>query len=119
VWIRADGGGEPQPLTKSDARVPFLPFAISPDGRRVIFGRPGSPTEFTGNLLQITLDASDPDHPKAGEPEPLSRSAIWGAAISPDGRWLAYASNDSGQRQVFVQPFADGKIGQGRYQISA
>jgi hypothetical protein len=42
-----------------------------------------------------------------------------GAAISPDGRWLAYSSGDSGPSQVFVRPFADGKIaGSGMWQIS-
>ena len=36
--------------------------------------------------------------------------------ISPDGRWLAYTSNESGRREVYVRPFPD--AGEGRYQIS-
>ena len=31
------------------------------------------------------------------------------AEISPDGRWLAYESNDSGQAQIYVRPFPDVK----------
>jgi Tol biopolymer transport system component len=27
------------------------------------------------------------------------------AAISPDGRWMAYESNESGQSQIYVRPF--------------
>jgi hypothetical protein len=35
--------------------------------------------------------------------------------ISPDGRWIAYASNESGRSEVYVQPFPD--LGS-RHQIS-
>jgi serine/threonine-protein kinase len=36
--------------------------------------------------------------------------------ISPDGRWLAYQSNESGQDEIYVRPFPD--INSGRWQIS-
>ena len=36
--------------------------------------------------------------------------------ISPDGRWLAYESNDSGRFQVFVRPFPD--VNEGKTQVS-
>jgi len=38
-------------------------------------------------------------------------------ALSPDGRWLAYVSNESGQAEVYVRPFPNS--GDGRWQISA
>ena len=37
-------------------------------------------------------------------------------AVSPDGRWLAYASNESGQNEIFVRPFPG--TGGGRWQVS-
>jgi serine/threonine-protein kinase len=37
--------------------------------------------------------------------------------ISPDGRWLAYESNESGQFEVYVRPFPD--VAAGRWQVSA
>jgi serine/threonine-protein kinase len=37
-------------------------------------------------------------------------------AVSPDGRWLAYESDESGQFEVYVRPFP--KISTGRWQIS-
>ncbi len=37
-------------------------------------------------------------------------------AISPDSRWLAYASNESGQNEIFVRPFPN--TGDGRWQVS-
>ena len=39
------------------------------------------------------------------------------AALSPDGRWLAYESNESGQNEVFVRPFPN--AGDGKWQISS
>ena len=63
------------------------------------------------NLQILSIDTADPDHPKGGAPQPLlSTSAILSAAISPDGRWLAYTSGATGTTQVFVRPFANGKI---------
>ena len=35
--------------------------------------------------------------------------------MSPDGRWLAYSSNESGQPEVYVVPF---RGGQGKWQVS-
>lgn len=52
-----------------------------------------------------------------------SNVAWAGAALSPDGSWLAYASNESGNVEVFVVPFhagADGpSISGGQWQLSS
>lgn len=37
-------------------------------------------------------------------------------ALSPDGRWLAYASTESGVKQIYVRPFPD--VSQARWQVS-
>ena len=51
-------------------------------------------------------------------PIPLLTGPFWeqGAALSPNGKWLAYASNESGQDEIFVRPFPN--TGAGRWQIS-
>ena len=46
-----------------------------------------------------------------------------GGSLSPDGRWLAYVSNESGRFEVYVRPFqaagADGpSLGEGKWQVS-
>jgi len=42
------------------------------------------------------------------------------AQVSPDGRWLAYTSDESGETQVYVRPFevSSGQVGSNRYQVS-
>jgi len=94
MWIRADGGGEPQQLTWDDAHGGQVPNSVSPDGRFVIFGMQGRGAQ------SLIIDTADPDHPKAGASEPLlSRSMILGGTISPDGRWFAYTSPLRGRRR--------------------
>jgi serine/threonine-protein kinase len=38
-------------------------------------------------------------------------------AISPDGQWIAYTSNETGREEIYVRPFAG--VGAGRSQISS
>src|SRR5262249_2221305 len=115
IWIRAEGRGEPHPLTRDDTHTGQIPASVSPDGRFVLITMPGRGAQI------LTIDTTDPDHPKAGATEPLlNTSAIIRGTISPDGRWLAYTSATSSTRQVFVRPFANGKIADsGAWQISA
>jgi eukaryotic-like serine/threonine-protein kinase len=40
----------------------------------------------------------------------------YGAALSPNGKWLAYTSNESGQEEIYVRPFPN--VSDGRWQIS-
>jgi len=42
---------------------------------------------------------------------------VFSATLSPDGRWLAYVSDESGRYEVYVRPFPD--AGTGRWQLSA
>lgn len=40
----------------------------------------------------------------------------WGAAVSPNGRWFAYSSNESGRQEIYVHSYPD--IEGGKWQIS-
>ena len=96
-WIRADGAGGPQPLLANAGQVGDLSAnAMSHDNRRLIYTRTDPVT--AGDLWIVPVDPSDPDHPKAGQPElflttPANETR---PAFSPDGRWVAYNSNESG-----------------------
>jgi serine/threonine-protein kinase len=106
-WARADGSGEPQKLLETKNRgVGLRPQSFTPDGRRLAFDRNVASADGV-EIWTMTLDLSDPEHPKPGKVEPFLTGAPRqvDAAFSPDGKWMAYSSNESGGDGVFVQAF--------------
>ena len=105
VWSKAaDGSGEPELLLDLDENLRNIDW--SPDGEWLLLWtaqndilgyRPGEDSEPTP-LLAETYEEFDP-------------------AVSPDGRWIAYASDETGVDQVYVRPFPD--VGAGRWQVSS
>ena len=101
---RADGTGEAQRLTTSG--VPQLPDSIDPSGRVLIFHQ-GDPQSGRLDLMRLELEGDMRTGLKAG----AASSYISGpflkvsARISPDGKWVAYAANDTGVMEIYVQPF--------------
>jgi serine/threonine-protein kinase len=106
-WMSADGSGEAERLTTGDAtarsaRRVQIPTSWSPDGRTLVFTqRLGSVASVNRDIWSLTL--SDPV--VAARPFVVSPSDEPSAEISPDGRYLAYQSNQSGRSEVYVQPF--------------
>ena len=76
---------------------------MSPDGTWLIF-RDGEPQAF-----EISRLALGQDH--RIEPLVKTSSSEQNGEVSPDGRWLAYQSNDSGRAEIWVRPFADANGG--------
>jgi hypothetical protein len=71
------------------------------------------------DLWTLPLDLTDPDHPKPGKPEPFLSTPANEILprFSPDGRWIAYRSDESGTNdEIYVRPFPNGSGG--RWQIS-
>jgi Tol biopolymer transport system component/predicted Ser/Thr protein kinase len=88
------------------------PTDCSPDGRFVLLARLDPKTQ--GDLLVLETGAGR-------EPAPylVTPFAEYMGRFSPDGRWIAYASSDSGTPQVYVRPFVPGKPASGvRWQVS-
>jgi serine/threonine-protein kinase len=102
-WTRADGTGGVQNLLESKYFI--APNSFSPDGRHLAY-RENNPDSGV-DLWTLPLDPSDPDHPKPGKPELFLRTpfAEHHPAFSPDGRWMAYQSDESGRYEVYVRPF--------------
>ena len=105
---RADGvDGEELLLESASAKVPT---AWSRDGRYVVYS---AFTKETREDLWLL--------PMIGErrPTPLMRTnaSEEQATVSPDGRWFAYTSNESGNSEVYVQGFPS-PAGKGKWQIS-
>jgi Tol biopolymer transport system component len=94
--IAAGGAGNEEPLFKSDQDK--LPVDWSPDGKFLLF-RTNDPK--TGNDLWI-LPATGDKKPFPFVQTPFTDG--WGS-FSPDGKWIAYSSDESGTMQIYVQPF--------------
>ena len=111
-WTQADGGVKPQSLMQSNENQ--YPMSFSPDGKRLAFTQMG-PQGW--DIWTVSVEG-DKNGLKAGKPEVfLQTPAIErDPSFSPDGRWLAYTSDESGTFQVYVRAFPDKG---GRWQISS
>jgi serine/threonine-protein kinase len=114
LWTRTDGVGDPQRLLESPHSM--VPWSVSPDGRWLAYHEKNPETGYDIGILP--LDLTDPDHPKPGTPELLLRTSAEeaGPRFSPDGRWIAYASNESGHYETYVRPFP--AVSGSKWQIS-
>jgi serine/threonine-protein kinase len=103
-WTRADGAGGTQRLTDSQATY-WTAGAVSPDGRRLAFHRIDD--ALGRSEIWTAPIEGDPDRPRLGKAELFSTgsSSEEDPAFSPDGRWLAYSSDESGKAELYVRPY--------------
>ena len=108
-WARADGGGEPRLLVPGKAIT--FPFSFSPDGKRLAY------YDVSGTPQIWTVPVEPGDEPKAGTPERYLTSQFSETVpmFSPDGRWMAYESNESGRPEIYVRAFP---AGSSKWQLS-
>jgi serine/threonine-protein kinase len=103
---RADGTGAVDTLFRSRRGV--YSVVLTPDSNTFLLRLTTAPTAdialwHRGDTATVPLVAS----PVFGENSP---------ALSPDGRWLAYSSNESGRTEVYVRPYPN--VDAGRWQVS-
>jgi Tol biopolymer transport system component len=91
-WQLADGSGGPESLSSGTREVPA---SWSPDGQQLAFVTTGG-TPHIG-----VLRLSD----RKAQTFLQAQSLAGGPQFSPDGHWLAYVSDESGRREVYVQPY--------------
>ncbi|HEX7793488.1 MAG TPA: protein kinase [Vicinamibacterales bacterium] len=112
-WQRADGTGEVQQLTEG----PNAKYGGSfhPSGKYLAYteNRPGT----SSDVMILPLEGDEASGWKPGKATAfLSAPYVEGAPeFSPDGRWIAYLSNESGRNEVYVRPFPGPG---GKWQIS-
>ena len=108
----ADGTGTAERLSSSPN--PQYPGSISPDGMRLVLDE--NTSAGGNNLAVLALETSSGTVERKTEMLLQTTFSETNGRISPDGRWLSYYSNESGQNQVYVRPFP--RIDGGRWQIS-
>jgi Tol biopolymer transport system component/DNA-binding winged helix-turn-helix (wHTH) protein len=95
--IAANGGQEELLYASGENK---FPTSWSPDGRYLLYSAQASQT--SGDIWLLPLDGTG-----KSVPIPLvhTRANEGAGAFSPDARWIAYVSDDSGIAEVYVQPF--------------
>jgi len=111
-WVRSDAAGKPQLLIQG--KNPLYPFSFTPDGKRLAYNEASPSTAYDVLTAPIEKDGAGL---RAGKPEIFLQTSAdeRNAVFSPDGRWLAYTSNESGKYEVYVSAFPDKS---GKWQIS-
>jgi Tol biopolymer transport system component len=120
-WQRADGTGEAVRLVNSETVA--IPFSWHPNGRFLLYqegvgvASAGGLSQRDTNLMILPVEGSEESGWTFGSPTAFLSTPLpeFEPMFSPDGRWVAYSSVETGSRQVFVRPFpASGN----RWQVS-
>jgi Tol biopolymer transport system component len=107
TMLAADGSGRSEVIPGTSEFD--YPAAMTADGGTLIFLRSGQQTSFD----IMTLLLRNPSQMRALVKTPAYEG---GARLSPDGKWLSYVSNESGQNEIYVRPFGGSDR---RWQVSA
>ena len=97
MWLmNADRSGDPERLDPAGLRQ--SPVSFSPDGKFLVFDQKDGQTGDDTWMLPLDGDR---------KPQPAIRSKFdeGSAKVSPDGRWIAYSSTESGAPEIYVQQF--------------
>jgi serine/threonine-protein kinase len=103
-WVPANGGTPTRLLVTDHVSAPW---SMSPDGRQLAFGSVSPTTAF--DLWTVPVEETN-GAIRAGAPRVFLQSRFFETypTFSPDGHWLAYASNESGSWEVYVRGFPNG-----------
>ncbi|MEE8115543.1 MAG: hypothetical protein V3T28_00440, partial [Gemmatimonadales bacterium] len=104
----ADGSGPDEPLAHIDRQIQEVTW--SPDGNWVLV-RTDNGTTGAGDLVGVHVSGDSAPVPLVASPFTELHPAV-----SPDGRWLAYTSNESGINEIYVRPFPN--TNELRWQVS-
>jgi serine/threonine-protein kinase len=101
-----DGSAKEELITESDAVK--MPMSWSPDGKLLVY-TVDDPRTFS-DVWAVPVSGDK-------KPVPLLQTqfAESNPQVSPDGKWLAYTSTETGRPEIYVKPFPEGP---GKWQVS-
>ncbi|MDA2938325.1 protein kinase, partial [Acidobacteria bacterium AH-259-A15] len=107
--ISTDGSGEPESVFTEAHGFCCQRGVWSPDGEQLLYAKPNEQTGLDIWILSRSQDASA--RPLVDDP-----GRQQGPVFSPDGRFIAYESDESGAPEIYVRPFPD--VDRGRQRVS-
>jgi Tol biopolymer transport system component len=112
-WQFADGSGGLERLSASEYTQ--VPFSWAPDGQVLAFFEVNPITQRDIWVLRLGDPSAGSGQVRKAQPFLQTPSDEAVPRFSPDGRWLAYTSNESGRYEIYVQPYPGPG---GKWQIS-
>ena len=101
--MSGDGSGVPRRIVRADPKSWLIPMSWSPDGSRIVCME-------TLSRDQLYIAATDTPGGAVAQPLFPGTARHGGGAFSPDGRWLAYHSDESGRDEVYVSAFPSDRL---------
>jgi serine/threonine-protein kinase len=104
IWAPADRSAPPSVLASIEGHAPAVPGSVSADGKLLFGNYPGE-----GKLWILPLSDANTAGPSSAQPRVIldSQFSEHTPAISPDGHWLAYGSNDTGGFEIYVTSYPE------------
>ncbi len=99
IRIRSMEPGATSRMVVHDLTTARQPSGFTADGKEILFDRFGDPKS---DILVAPIDGSTP--PRALVTDEYAQ---WGARMSPDGRWVAFVSNQSGRHEIYVRQWSN------------
>ena len=101
----ADGAGTDELLLTLPERRNINISDWTADGRFLIYA-------YAGDVFALPVGPGT-DAQRKPIPVAATMASEFGAAVSPNGKWIAYVSNETSKQELYVQPFAPGAQGTG------
>jgi eukaryotic-like serine/threonine-protein kinase len=116
IYAKAADGSDTGRLVMESADATASPRSVSPDGRYLVYERRLNQKETGAHIWALPL--SDGGKPGDGKPFPVVQDVFDERApvVSPDGKWMAYQSNESGRAEIYITAFPAGGA---KWQVSS